>query len=64
MARKKLLDKRHRGALLYMKVGELVVVDGLKGVLPMEARQDVYEEDRDVVDPYWDDADEAEDAEI
>ena len=47
-----------------MKVGELVVVDGLKGVLPMEARQDVYEEDRDVVDPYWDDADEAEDAEI
>ena len=64
LARKKLLDKRHRGALLYMKVGELVVVDGLKGVLPMEARQDVYEEDRDVVDPYWDDADEAEDAEI
>lgn len=31
LARKKLLDKRHRGALLYMKVGELVVVDGLEG---------------------------------
>ncbi|MFR0867505.1 MAG: hypothetical protein ACLSGS_00135 [Adlercreutzia sp.] len=39
LVRKKLLDKRYLGGLLYLKVGELVVVDRLKDVLPMEAPQ-------------------------
>ena len=61
---KKLLDKRYLGGLLYLKVGELVVVDRLKDVLPMEAPQGGGEVEDAEVDLYWDEAAEAEDAEV
>lgn len=63
LVRKKLLDKRHHDDLLYLKVGELVIVDGLKGVLPMEVRQAPADDDG-AVDPYWGEFDEPDDAEI
>ena len=64
LVRKKLLDKRYLGGLLYLKVGELVVVDRLKDVLPMEAPQGGGEVEDAEVDLYWDEAAEAEDAEV
>ena len=64
LVRKKLLDKRYLGGLLYLKVGELVVVDRLKDVLPMEAPQGGGEVEDAEVDLYWDKAAEAEDAEV
>ncbi len=64
LVRKKLLDRRHLGGLLYLKVGELVVVDRLKGVLPMDASQGVDEGGDGEVDLYWEDEGGAEDAEV
>ena len=64
LVRKELLDKRYLGGLLYLKVGELVVVDRLKDVLPMEAPQGGGEVEDAEVDLYWDEAAEAEDAEV
>lgn len=57
LVRKKLLDKRYLDGLIFLKVGELIVIDKMKGVLPVDVEQAPAGSGDDGVDLYWDDSD-------